>query len=349
VTSGTQLCVTTTGNFPGVGFNQVQACTTVNCQPLGPGVLPNTGSPVSDQRAGSVLIYNLYTSTVGSSSQNTSISMTNIEPNRTAFVHLFFVDGATCSVADAYICLTPNQTASFLASDLDPGTTGYIVAVAVDRNGCPINFNYLIGDEFVKLTTGHQANLAAEAIQAVAGGLTACTPGSVTATLAFNGVSYGVLPRVLAVDNVGSRADGNDTLVIVNSIGGDLRAFAQTLRPLFGIIYDDAEQGLSFTFAPGTCQFRGTVNSNFPKTTPRFESWIPAGRSAWFKFWVNSEALAAADANWRLREPILGAVLNRNPNAGSNSGAFNGGHNLHKMNTTPNGTLTIPVFPATCQ
>lgn len=342
VASGTQLCVTTTGNFPGVGFNTVQACTTVNCQPLAPGALPGTNNPVSDQRAGSVLIYNLYTSTVGSSSQNTNISMTNIEPNRTAYVHLFFVDGSTCSVADAYICLTPNQTASFLASDLDPGTTGYIVAVAVDRSGCPINFNYLIGDEFVKLTTGHQANLAAESILAIAGGLTTCTPGSVTATLAFNGVSYSVLPRVLAVDNVGSRADGNDTLVIVNSIGGDLRAFAQTLRPLFGLIYDDAEQGLSFTFAPGTCQFRGTVNSNFPKTTPRFESWIPSGRSAWFKFWVSNTTAAA-------QEPILGAVINRNPNATSNSGAFNQGHNLHKMNTTPNGTLTIPVFPVTCQ
>jgi len=41
-------------------------------------------------------------------------------------VHLFFVDGATCSIADSLVCLTPNQTASFLASDIDPGTTGYI-------------------------------------------------------------------------------------------------------------------------------------------------------------------------------------------------------------------------------
>ncbi len=341
VVSGTQLCFNTTANFGPTSIATVQACTTVNCQPIGPGAAPGTSNnPTSDQRAGSVLVYNLYTSTVGSASQNTRVSLTNIEPNRTAFVHLFFVDGATCSVADAYLCLTPNQTASFFASDLDPGTTGYIIAVAVDRSGCPINFNYLIGDEFVKLTTGHQANLAAESILAIAGGLTACTPASPTATLAFNGVSYGVLPRVLAVDNVGSRADGNDTLVIVNSIGGDLRAFAQTLRPLFGIIYDDSEQGLSYTFAPGTCQFRGTVNSNFPKTTPRFETWIPSGRSAWFKFWVTSTGAL---------EPILGAVINRNPNAAANSGAFNQGHNLHKLNTSDGGTLTIPVFPVTCQ
>ena len=38
------------------------------------------------------------------------------------------------------------------------------MAVAVDAGtGCPINFNCLIGDAFVKLSTGHAANLAAEA------------------------------------------------------------------------------------------------------------------------------------------------------------------------------------------
>lgn len=341
--SGAVGTITTVGNFTGSNPITVTTPITITCQQPGPGAIPGVANnPVNNQRAGSVLFYNVYTSTVGSSTQNTRLSITNTEPNRTAYVHLFFVDGSTCSVADAYLCLTPNQTATFLASDLDPGTTGYLVAVATDRSGCPINFNYLIGDEFVKFTSGHAANLGAEAIQAVAGGLTACNPGSVTATLAFDGVSYSVLPRVLALDNVGSRADGNDTLVIVNSVGGDLRAFAQTLRPLFGLLYDDAEQGLSFTFAPGTCQFRATVNNNFPKTTPRFETFVPAGRSAWFKFWVNSSSASAI-------EPILGAAINRNPNASATSGAYNGGHNLHKLNTTPNGTLTIPVLPATCQ
>jgi hypothetical protein len=335
--------ITTVGSFTGSNPLTVLAPVRITCQPVGPGALPGTANnPTSDQRAGSVLFYNIYTSTVGSTTQDTRISITNTDMNRISYVHLFFVDGSTCSVADAYICLTPNQTASFLASDLDPGTSGYIVAVATDRGGCPINFNYLIGDEYVKFTSGHQANLAAESILAIAGGLTACNPGSVTATLNFDGLSYGVLPRVLALSNVGSRADGNDTLMIVNSVGGDLRAFAQTLRPLFGILYDDAESGASFTFAPGTCQFRGTVNNNFPKTTPRFDTVVPAGRSAWMKFWVNSGSASAI-------EPILGAAINRNPNAAATSGAFNQGHNLHKLNTTPNGTLTIPVLPATCQ
>jgi hypothetical protein len=58
------------------------------------------------------------------------------------------------------ICLTANQTTTFLASEQDPGTTGYHLAIAVDGvNGCPINFNFLIGDEYIKLESGHFANL----------------------------------------------------------------------------------------------------------------------------------------------------------------------------------------------
>jgi hypothetical protein len=35
------------------------------------------------------------------------------------------------------VTLTPSQTVSFLASDLDPTVTGYMVALAVDENGIP--------------------------------------------------------------------------------------------------------------------------------------------------------------------------------------------------------------------
>ena len=65
------------------------------------------------------------------------------DPARPVNVHLFFVDGTSCGVADAFVCLTANQTATFLMSDIDPGTTGFIVAVAVDQQGCPVNFNQL--------------------------------------------------------------------------------------------------------------------------------------------------------------------------------------------------------------
>ena len=207
---GTQLCVTTTGSFGVVGVTPVQTCFGVTCPGLGPGnviptIVPGEGvaAPPSDQKPGSVLFYPVYTSSSDPNRQNTRISMTNVHGSRAANLHLFFVDGSTCAVADAYVCLTPNQTASFLASDLDPGTTGYLIAVATDTNGCPINFNYLIGDEFVKFASGHQANLSAEAVPAIVGSLVAC-PGS-EARIRFNGIEYAPVPATLALDSEPSR------------------------------------------------------------------------------------------------------------------------------------------------
>ncbi|MEK7413852.1 MAG: HYR domain-containing protein, partial [Planctomycetota bacterium] len=179
VVSGTTACVTTVATFNAVS-GTVQACLTVNCPTPGPGLIFPAASEASDQGAGSVLIYNIYTSGATSgNTQNTRVNITNVHPTLPAFVHLFFVSEG-CSVADSYVCLTGNQTASFLASDLDPGVTGYLVAIAVDGvRGCPTNFNYLIGDEYVKFTTGHSANLGAEAISALAGGLPLCDGNSV--------------------------------------------------------------------------------------------------------------------------------------------------------------------------
>jgi hypothetical protein len=293
---------------------------------------------VSDQKAGSVLVYNFYSSSAASpNTQNTRISITNTNPTTPIGVHLFFVDGATCSIADVFLCLTKNQTASFLASDLDPGTTGYLVAVASDpTTGCPVNFNFLIGDEYVKLASGHAANLGAEAFSALAGGRVACDGNSVTATLAFDGVSYNRVPRTLAASSIPARADGNDTLLVVNRFGGNLATGAGTLFNLFGIFYDDAENALSFTFNPGTCQFRSSLSNNFPRLTPRFENFIPAGRSGWMRLYSTSDI------------GLLGAVLNYNPNATTNAGAFNQGRNLHKLTLTATQTLVIPIFPANC-
>ncbi|MEO6724306.1 MAG: Ig domain-containing protein, partial [Blastocatellia bacterium] len=332
---GAQLCVTsvaTVGNSLPVSMT---ACGVVNCPLLGPGALPAATSPMSDQKAGSVLIYNVYTSSTNPTQQNTRIALTNTNPALPAFVHLFFVDGTSCSVADSILCLTPNQTTSFLASDLDPGSTGYIVAIAVDTNGCPTNFNYLVGDEYVKFASGHAANLGAETITAIAGGLPFCNSNSVTATLAFDGISYNVVPRVLALDNIPSRADGNDTLLILNRIGGNLATGASTLGSIFGILYDDSESGLSFSITGG-CQLRSSLSNTFPRITPRFEQFIPAGRSGWLKLFSQSDI------------GISGAAINFNANAGTSAGAFNQGHNLHKLTNTSTANYTIPVFPPGC-
>lgn len=339
---------------------------TVNVSAGGPGLcIPP--SVTSDTIPGSVLVFPFYTSAAANSNEsNTRIALTNTNPTSGVAVHLFFVDGVTCSVADAFICLTANQTAVFLMSDIDPGTSGYIIAIASDgppgfgdggNTGCPISFNFLIGHSSIKLPTTSgsgfsfgnsllaptkqkriETELAAESIPAGFGSpVPGCTPGSFTAELRFDGTptGYALLPRVLAASNIPSRADGNGTLLIINRIGGSLLTGAATLGTLFGILYDDAENGYSFQLS-GACQLRGELSNNFPRTAPRFDQLIPAGRSGWLKIY------GAADI------AITGALINNNVNFDTSANAFDGGHLLHKLTFTNTAVLTVPIFPPGC-
>lgn len=302
--------------------------------------------PPSGQIPGSVLIYDSYTSGATSgNTQNTAINITNTDSGSanvgfypsapiTTYVHLFFV-AEGCSVADSYICLTPYQTARFLASDFDPGISGYLVAVAVDKLGCPKKYNHLIGDEYVKFTSGHSANLNAQAYRAIAPIPSVCDANSVTAEIAFNDMAYGPGARVLALDNLDSRADGNDTLIIINRIGGNLGIGAFTLGTLFGLLYDDDENALSFSVS-GSCQLRNSLSNNFPRTAPRLETFIPAGRTGWLRIFSQSDIA------------ISGAVINFNANTASSAGAFNQGHSLHILSLSKMAVYTIPVFPPSC-
>jgi hypothetical protein len=304
-----------------------------------PGIVPSDTSMISDQKAGSILLFPIYSSMASFPNlENTQVNITNIDSNHATFIHLFVVDGATCSVTDAFVCLTPNQTASFLMSDLDPGTSGYIVAVAVDVNGCPTIFNGLIGDAYVKLGTAHSANLGAIAVAGLSGLVNHgdCAMGSSTAQLNFDGISYNPLPRVLAADNLPSRQNGNEVMLILDRIGGNLATGAAKLESVFGLLYDDAENAFSFGFNPNACQFRAVFSNAFPRTTPRIGQVIPAGRSGWMKLWSFDDAA------------IIGAMINFNPGAGADSAAFNQGHNLHILTLTYTVSVTIPVFPPAC-
>lgn len=299
-------------------------------QPLPPGVAS------SDSRAGSVLAFPLFTSNPTSpQSQNTRISLTNTDAARQAFVHLFFV-ADTCSVADGFVCLTAQQTMTFLASDVDPGVTGYLLAVAVNANGCPINFNALIGDAYVKFASGHAGNLAAEAFSAVAAQPVVCAAGATSAELRFDGVSYSQTARVIGLDNVPSRLDGNDTKLIINRLGGDLRTGASTLNTLLGLLYDDAENVTTLSTTAGCQLQRSFPFCSAPQQCATANNFIPAGRSGWLTFYSLSDVA------------LFGAVLNYNPNTKASSSAFNQGRNLHKLSLSGGGSLTIPILPPQC-
>ena len=307
-----------------------------------PGELPGVASndlQAGGVRPGSILLYNLYSSSASEANHNTQISLTNTHTTRNAIVHLFFIDGATCAVADAFACLTPNQTASFLASEVDPGTTGYILAVASNREtGAPIGFNFLIGSEYVKLPTGHAAKLPAESIAAnFEGAFPLPTVTAAEAQLKFNGRQYGRLPRVLALDEIGSLADRNHTLLVLNSPGGNLATGATPFRGFYGVLYDDAENAYSFLQPVGKCQFIvRSLSDDFPRTTPAFTQAIPTGRTGWMRLWAASE------------RPLTGAAIRLNRNDEDSPRAFNGGANLHHLRMAEAATLTIPVFQPAC-
>lgn len=294
---------------------------------VGPGMPIPTESSISSQKAGSVLIYNIYTSSVNTDRQNTLITLTNINPIAQIYVHLFFIDGLSCSMADRYVSLTPNQTISFLASDLDPEITGYLIAVATDQQGCPVNFNYLIGSEYVKFETGHRASLQPLAVAAI--DITDCNPSSPTASLVFDGLSYNRLPRSLALDSLFPLAVDGSTMMIINRLGGNLISATRLEGEYFGMLFDDMEHSSSFTLSSNSCQLRGVISANLPRTIPRYNVLIPAGRSGWMKLWTNSD------------EGVSGSMITVHT---SNS-SFNNGHNLHILSLTNSVTYTIPVFP----
>ena len=329
---------------------------TVAAQAADPGLPYPSTSEVNDQKAGSLLFYNYYTSSGCCPSQeNTRINMTNSNPSRAVMMHLFFVDGATCSVADSYLPLLPNQTTTFALSEVDPGVMGYLVAVAVDgpsgfaggtNTGRPISFNHLIGDEFVELASGHQANLGAEAFAVVDGPNgpldPAYIPDASTANLVFNSQpgNYNRVPQMLAISSMPSPSDsiaGYNTQLILNRIGGSLVGSALPLGSIFGLLYNDESMQLSFTFTSAACQFRSQINRNFPRTAPRPNQLIPEGRTGWAKFYSVTDNVG-----------LLGSVLIAN-NGGNNLSlgveTLNGGRNLHKLRLANSVEYTIPVFP----
>ncbi len=327
---------------PGTGMlaNNVAFAST-NIVP--PGTTPGGAYPalseVSDQKEGSILFYPIYTSdAVNGNTQNTRVAITNTSNTEKVTVHLFAVDGASCAVLDAFICLTPNQTTVFLASDFDPGNTGYLVAVAVeDTTGLPRAFNELIGDEYVKFSTGHAANLGAEAIAS-----SMMFPGGVdanvtTTTLRFDGNNYNRLPRVLASDNIPSPADGNSTMLIIDRVGGNFTTTGANIGPITGLLYDDSEVSFSFTANLGLCQYRTILSNTFPRTFTPFNRILPSGRSGWMKFYTSASDGA-----------LFGAQINFNASATTNANAFNQGHNLHKLTLTDAVTIVVPVFIPSC-
>jgi hypothetical protein len=309
---------------------------------VGPGLPLPPASAVSDQKLGSVLFFNTYTSAGAFPAlENTRINITNVNPNLATFVHLYLVDGASCSAADTFICLTANQTASFTAAEVDPGVRGYVVAVAVSgETGCPISFNFLTGDEYVKYGTGNQANLGAEAFANSAptgANVEFCNANSDRANLVFDGLSYNRVPLVLASSSIPSIVDDNFTRVILNRVGGSLVTGASGIGNVFILVFDDAEHINSTVITTPFCHVEVIPGLNgLPRIIGGWTNFIPAGSTGWLKLWSSSGF------------GLIGAEINFNPFTDVSGNKFNGGHNLHKLTLAPFVVVEVPVFPPSC-
>jgi hypothetical protein len=296
---------------------------------------PAPGNVTSDQKAGSVLVFPLYASRADVPNlENTRISITNTSATEGAYLHLFFVDGPTGGPADSFACLTPDQTLTFLTSDYDPNTTGYLVAVAVNRQGCPISFNHLVGDGYVKLSSGHMGNYGALSFAALySGALPGCGPAAVTARLALDGsaAGYNAAPGELAVEGLTSPADGGNSLLVVTRAGGDLTTRGGLVGRLQGVLYDEVESPFSFisTLGDYASQFQVTISDFFPRTSPRYSVIVRRGRTGWMKFSAASRA------------GLFGVVLH------NTNGERGAGRGLHQLSTTAD-SFVIPLFPPPC-
>ncbi len=342
-------------------------------------------SSTGSSGAGHIIIYNFYTSSATNPvAEDTLIAITNISEQASVFVHLFFVDGDTCSVADSYICLTRSQTTKFLASDVDPGVSGYLIAVAVDRDGVPLASGLssfsgapltaargeaveaepvatptpsLIGDELVKLSSGSAGNLTAEV-------MTVPTP-TPTPCVECEGAPASDLRAPRSAPSLVRDIPSEITLsfarlprvLAVDSIPSQLDGNSTLLvvDRIGGDLRESAAPlgpmfGIVYDQLENPYSFTFTGRCKFRgflnnSTFPRTSPRLNQIIPSGATGWMKFWAVGSASDP----EPaIVGTVINFNPRAASSATSYNFGHNLHALTFTETVNLTLPVFPPNC-
>ena len=313
------------------------------------------GLGVSENKLGSVLFFNYYTSDAASSQIDTRVSITNVNPVQDIVVHIFFVDSVTCNIADSFLCLTGNQTSTFVTSDIDPNTTGYIIVVAVDSLGRPASFNYLGGDELVVTSTAHRFGLAAMAAARRDGNFVSpVNSDGVSATMVFNGRQYDLLPHTMVLDSFPSQVGG------VGSSLADTRLYVYTPLPdltvagaafsgtIFFLVHDDQENSYSAQLPISCFLTSDKQRVTSIRTVPNINTIVPSGRSGWATF--SATGVRSVDcgdgAGTQLRlsnVPLMGATATK-------IGGFSGGHNLRYATVfnRPGFSIKVPVIPPPC-
>ena len=295
---------------------------------------------VSDQKAGSVLVFPYYNSSPTGTTADTLIQISNVcngtsvsggVPNY-SYLHLFFMKG--CSPADTYACLTPNGSLNILASVYDPGVEGYLIAVAVDANGVPVQNNCFIGSAYVRDdNTGFADSYGAESFWKNTPGSVAVTSGY--AAINLNGTDYDAAPTQFSVQ-VQDPAIA-DEYVVLASVSGNLgSSLASVSQSGFGIVYRADETPASF---------QPQLNSGCLSIT-----LIDAGKirvatqnGGYNNFLKDSYGYL----KFNVTSPAVGLLISKQGAAGQPINRFSGIRTLHKTQVG-SATLSLPVFPPFC-
>ncbi len=285
---------------------------------------------------GSVLAFPYFTSNLAND-WDTRITIANTDYYRregaaapvlaTVYAHIFIIDGQTCSQADQYVCLTPHATISFLASEIDPEVTGYLLVVAVDGNtGNPINQNSLIGDAFVS-EGRYVGNYGASAFRAYG------NPGiNMDGSLNFGDLvnGYDFVPTRYAF-SIQSPVDTPGQRIVTASLSGDLSngILAGAGQSTVGFVYNGNEKpfGSFAGFHQGGCQAITVIGLTSPRVPTGMAKVVPAGQ-------VGTMTLTT--------RPTVGLFMTP---TGNNK--WSGIRGLHKTRySTAN--LLIPIFSPVC-
>lgn len=326
--------------------------------------IPSLAQPinVSDQKPGSLLVFPYYnTQLVGGVQNNTRIAISNTDEVATVFVHLFVLEGATCTPSDFFVCLTANGGITMFANDIDPLNVGYIIAVAVSgTTGFPIAQNSLIGNAFVNATIDsnlYVGNYAAESFAATGTGAPSDTSVPGVATLQFNG-GASATPAASGYDQVASQfavqiQNANTVAlggapgqrIVTAGLSGNM-TIDDPLNPGHSAVTGAGQVGTgrvisqneipySFTrfLLPGCHSVREILNSNAPRLSSPLASIIGANETGLMKFGVGGAVgliMTPQSTNLATQRPYVGIRA------------------LHKTATVTT-TLTIPTFvPPSC-
>jgi hypothetical protein len=279
-----------------------------------------------------VLFFQKFTSAAGQANQvNTLITITNTNPRDAVTARVFFI--SNCAAEDQFVTLVANQSRTLVASREVPGKTGYAIVIAVNSQGLPTQFNWLIGNASLRDEQGHEASYNALSAAKRSAGAVHFNDGVSAADLLFNGVEYDKLPKVIAVDNLRNQDPITGPAVATDlsifSPMGDLSGVMLNSFRLQATAYDHHGQAFSQDVNLD-CGVNASVGEIW--TSPPFQTIIGANRSGWASFAASNDAGAL---------PVLGLSLT--------DGASAPMHNARVMQTLDwldSFRMTIPVkFP----